>query len=98
MNELQFFDRTAPRHLQGFNNILVTEPEHPYIKAWWPGGHIVGYEHGFINQAADLVTGIAKNKRLKPDFSDGFYNNQVLDAVLASARTGRWVKVSQMGK
>ena len=96
MNELQFLDRTAPAHLQGFNNIMVTEPAHPYIKAWWPGGHILGYEHTFINQVSDLVTGIAKNKPLKPDFEDGVYNNQVLDAVLASAKSGQWVKVSKM--
>jgi len=94
MNELQFLDRTAPLHLQGFTNILVTEPVHPYIKAWWPGGHIVGYEHTFINQAADLVNGIAKNRKLSPDFADGVYNNQVLDAVLASAKTGAWVTVA----
>jgi predicted dehydrogenase len=96
MNELLFFDRTAPAHLQGFANILVTEPVHPYIKAWWPGGHIVGYEHTFINQAADIVAGIARGKKVLPDFADGVYNNQVLDAVLASAASGRWVKVSSM--
>jgi len=96
MNELQFLDRTAPAHLQGFNTILVTDPSQPYIKAWWPGGHIIGYEHTFINQAADLVTGIARNKKLKPDFEDGVYNNQVLDAVLLSAKSGQWVKVSKM--
>jgi predicted dehydrogenase len=96
MNELQFLDLTAPAHMQGFNNILVTDPSQPYIAAWWPGGHIVGYEHTFINQAADLVTGVARRKGLKPDFEDGVYNNQVLDAVLASAKSGRWVKVSKM--
>jgi len=96
MNELQFLDRTAPLHLQGFTKILVTEPVHPYIKAWWPGGHIVGYEHTFINQAADLVTGIAKGTKLSPDFADGVYNNQVLDAVLASAKSQAWVKVAKM--
>ncbi len=96
MNELEFLDRTAPLHLQGFTRILVTEPVHPYIEAWWPGGHIVGYEHCFINQAADLVTGIAKGKALKPDFEDGVYTNQVLDAALVSAKSGQWVKVSKM--
>jgi len=96
MNELLFFDRTAPAHMQGFTNIMTTDPSHPYVKAWWPGGHIIGYEHTFVNQAADLVTGIAKRKRLAPDFADGVYNNQVLDAVLLSAKTGEWVKVRSM--
>lgn len=96
MNELLFLDLTAPAHLQGFTDILVTEGVHPYIKAWWPGGHIIGYEHTFVNQAADIVSGLVAGKALKPDFEDGVYNNQVLDAVLASAKSGQWVKIKSM--
>ena len=36
----------------GLPAILVTEPEHPYVGAWWPAGHIIGYEHGFTHQAS----------------------------------------------
>ena len=43
MNELEvYFDDEPPAH-RGFRRILVTEAGHPYIKAWWPPGHINGY-------------------------------------------------------
>jgi predicted dehydrogenase len=62
------------------------------MSAWWPPGHIIGYEHTFVNQAADLLTGIAQDKPLSPDFGDGLRCQQVLDAVLDSAKSGTWVK------
>jgi len=93
MNELQFFSGADPDYLQGFKTILVTEPVHPYMSAWWPPGHIVGYEHTFVNQAADLLSGIADNKPLSPDFEDGLRCQQVLDAVLESCKTGSWVRI-----
>ena len=93
MNELEVYSAKDPADRQGFKTILATEPVHPYISAWWPPGHIIGYEHTFVNQAADLLTGIARNRRLSPDFEDGLRCQQVLDAVLRSSRTGRWVRI-----
>src|SRR5690606_4746827 len=58
LNSLQFYDRTAPADRQGFTKILVTEAEHPYVAAWWPAGHMLGYEHGFSHQVVDLVRAI----------------------------------------
>ncbi len=94
MNELQFFSRAEPAHMQGFKTILATEPVHPYMEAWWPPGHIIGYEHTFVNQARDLLGGIAANKPLKPDFSDGLACQKVLDAVMESVEKKAWVKIS----
>jgi len=96
MNELEFYSSEDRPGLQGFRRILVTEPSHPYISAWWPPGHIIGYEHTFINQAADAVIGIARNKPLSPDFFDGLRNQQVLDAVMLSVKERRWVKVKEL--
>ena len=59
LNSLQFYDATAPATEQGFTKILVTEPQHPYIAAWWPAGHMLGYEHGFSHQVMDFVEAIA---------------------------------------
>ena len=56
MNVLQLFDAAEPDETAGFRRILVTEPEHPYVGAWWPPGHGLGYEHGFTHQVVDLVT------------------------------------------
>ncbi len=96
MNELQYLSLKEPQHLQGFKTILATEPVHPYVHAWWPPGHILGYEHAFVNAASDLVESIAKNKRIKPNFEDGLKCQQVLDAVLKSAQERTWVKVDEM--
>jgi len=93
MNELEFYSAEDAPGEQGFKTILVTEPVHPYMSAWWPPGHIIGYEHTFVNQAADLLTGIAEDKPLSPDFEDGLRCQQVLDAVLESCKTGRWVRI-----
>jgi predicted dehydrogenase len=95
LNELQFFDGTASREEQGFIRILVTEPEHPYIGAWWPPGHLLGYEHTFSNQVRDFVTDISENRQPQPSFDEGLGVQRVLDAVerSGSARSG-WTSVA----
>jgi predicted dehydrogenase len=85
MNVLHFFDGDEPAATAGFRRILVTEPEHPYIGAWWPAGHGLGYEHGFTHQVVDLVTAIAKGEDPTPSFADGLQVQRVLDAVERSA-------------
>jgi predicted dehydrogenase len=85
MNVLQFFDGSEPAEVAGFRRILVTEPEHPYVAAWWPAGHGLGYEHGFTHQVVDLVTAIAKGDDPAPSFADGLQVQRVLDAVERSA-------------
>jgi len=85
MNVLQFFDGTEAAEVAGFRRILVTEPEHPYVAAWWPAGHGLGYEHGFTHQVVDLVTAIAKGDEPTPSFADGLQVQRVLAAVERSA-------------
>ena len=81
------------KRVQGFHNIMVTEPEHPYFKAWWPAGHIIGYEHTFIHTVYDLLEAIAKDKLPSPNFEDGVQNQKVLAAMEKSAGAKKWVKV-----
>jgi predicted dehydrogenase len=85
MNVLQFFDGTEPAGTAGFRRILVTEPQHPYIAAWWPPGHGLGYEHSFTHQVVDLVTALAAGEQPTPSFADGLQVQRVLDAVARSA-------------
>jgi predicted dehydrogenase len=85
MNVLQFFDGTEPAEIAGFRRIIVTEPEHPYVAAWWPAGHGLGYEHGFTHQVVDLVNAIGKGEDPSPSFADGLQVQRVLDAVERSA-------------
>lgn len=93
LNELQFYSGDDPEHARGFRTILVTEPVHRYAGAWWPPGHIIGYEHSFVHTVADFVDAAAGRRRVKPDFEDGLRNQEVLEAVSESARTGRWRKI-----
>ena len=93
MNSLGFYDATAPDTRQGFTNIMVTEPSHPYMSAWWPTGHILGYEHGFAHQAKDFVEAITANRQPEPSFADGLQVQKVLNGVERSAEADSiWTK------
>ncbi len=85
LNELQFHDGTEPAAHAGFRRILVTEPDHPYLEAWWPPGHGLGYEHTFVHQARDLVHAVAEGRSPEPSFADGLQVQRVLAAVEESA-------------
>jgi predicted dehydrogenase len=85
LNELEYHDHTEPATHAGFRRILVTEPDHPYLDAWWPPGHGLGYEHTFAHQARDLVHAIAAGRPPTPSFADGLQVQRVLAAVEESA-------------
>ncbi len=94
MNELEFYDATAPETELGFRRILVTEHDHPYLSAWWPTGHMLGYEHGFSHQVVDFVAAIADGSQPHPSFAEGLHVQRVLDAVEQSAAHGSaWLDV-----
>ena len=85
LNVLHYYDNHLPAVEAGFRRILATEPDTPYYSAWWPAGHTIGWEHGFIHQVYDLVTAIAAGEQPTPSFADGLYVQKVLDAVERSA-------------
>ncbi|MEV4810715.1 Gfo/Idh/MocA family protein [Micromonospora avicenniae] len=94
LNELEFYDATRPTAEQGFSRILVTEGEHPYMSAWWPPGHIIGYEHSFTHQMRDFIEAIATGADPAPSFADALQVQLVLDAVARSAETSSsWTEV-----
>ena len=91
MNELQVLFNDDAADVQGFRTILVTEGVHPYMSAWWPAGHIIGWEHTFTHGVYDLINGIAKNVSPEPTFDDGVRCQAVLDAIETSASNKQWV-------
>ncbi len=94
LNTLSFYDRTKPNQTQGFTRILVTESEHPYVGAWWPAGHMLGYEHGFSHQVKDLVEAIVEGVDPHPTFAEGLQVQRVLAAVeQSSEHESAWVRV-----
>jgi predicted dehydrogenase len=85
LNELGFLDATAPVREQGFRRILVNEPDHPYLDAWWPQGHIIGWEHTFTHEIRDFLAAINAGQAPSPSFEDGLNVQRILNAVEESA-------------
>lgn len=99
MNYLDFYDATADRKTQGWTRIMVTHaPNHPYAANWWPDAHIIGYEHGFVNMAADMMNMLGNKKSVvpMPDFEDAYKTQQVLEAAMVSAAERASVTVAEM--
>jgi predicted dehydrogenase len=85
LNELGFLDATAPAREQGVRRILVSEPDHPYLDAWWPQGHIIGWEHTFTHQIRDFLLAVRDGNPPSPSFEDGLNVQYILNAVEESA-------------
>jgi predicted dehydrogenase len=99
MNVLHYFDATEDPRVAGFRRIVVTEPDHPYVGAWWPAGHGLGYEHGFVHQVVDLVGALAAGVQPTPSFADGLQVQRVLAAVERSAaEESRWTTVPEYAR
>jgi len=90
LNELQWFDNTLEAGLQGWNRINVTEIDgsHPYFDRWWKPGHLIGYEHTFVHEAADICYALGGQQPIVPlpDFADAYQTQRVLAAAIESAR------------
>jgi predicted dehydrogenase len=99
MNRLSFYDATEERKTQAWRNIMVTHGgDHPYADAWWPDAHVIGYEHTFINETADIIKAIAGQQPVVPlpDFEDAFKTQAILEAAVLSAAERRPVKISEI--
>ncbi|MEQ8848248.1 Gfo/Idh/MocA family oxidoreductase [Botrimarina sp.] len=96
MNTLEYYSTAEPTNRQGFKTIMATEPDHPYAGAWWPPGHLLGYEHTFVHGVRDLIQAIAAGGDVAPDFRDGAQCVAVLEAVESSAESGGWQDVERV--
>lgn len=95
-HRLQYFDHRDPGIVRGWRSIHVTDSDHPYMSKWWVPGLQIGYEHSFVHQLADFLEGLANNKPASPTFRDALETQYVCDAVLKSAKSGKWTKVSKV--
>ncbi|TDL33149.1 Gfo/Idh/MocA family oxidoreductase [Jeotgalibacillus sp. S-D1] len=96
MNELEVYLHEDEPGLQGFRSIHCTEDVHPYAGNYWPPGHIIGYEHTFINLIADMLNAIDNRDKMEPNFEDGVRNQAVLAAVAESSETKAWVSIEDL--
>src|SRR5438309_10543196 len=95
LHRLQYFDHRDEGRVRGWRNIHVSDGDQPYMKNWWVPGLQIGYEHSFVHQVADFLTGLAERKPARPDFKDGLDTDYATDAGPKSARTGQWENVKK---
>src|SRR5271167_3102440 len=96
LHRLQFFDHRDQGIVRGWRSIHVSDTDHPYMGKWWVPGLQIGYEHSFVHQVADFVASLAdKSKPAQPNFRDAYRTQLVLDAIMDSAKDGKWVDVKQ---
>ena len=99
LNELELYESagTSDAGEEGFRRILVTEPTHPYLGAWWPPGHTLGWAESFTHEVKDLVEAVAAGTDPSPSFEDGLQVQLVLEAVQRSAADrGCWTDVEAL--
>jgi predicted dehydrogenase len=90
LHRLQWFDHRDQGTLRGWRSVHITDGEHPYMKHWWVPGLQIGYEHTFIHQFADFLQAAVQGRSAAPTFRDALATDCVTDAVLKSAKSGRW--------
>ncbi len=93
LNELQLFSLEDPPAEQGWRKIHVTAPDHPYVSAWWPKGHSLGYEHSFPNLFSEFFQAYARDEMPSPNFRDAARTQAVIDAIEKSAVSRQWVDI-----
>ncbi|RLS99905.1 MAG: gfo/Idh/MocA family oxidoreductase, partial [Planctomycetota bacterium] len=100
MNELEWWDHTLEPKLRGWSRIMCTDSTHPYASHYWPAAHPIGYEHGFVSQAADICAMVAGGAPVvaMPDFEDAYKTQCVLEAAIRSARERRPVPIRELDK
>jgi predicted dehydrogenase len=96
LDELNVFFADDPDYLQGFRNIMVTEPVHEFIKNWWPSGHIIGWEHTFVHQYYEFFKAISEGRKASPNFYDGVKSQEIIEAIAKADEEKRWVVVNQL--
>jgi predicted dehydrogenase len=98
LNELQVYFADDADDVQGFRTVIATEPSHQYIKAWWPSGHIIGWEHTFVHQVYEMLKAISEDYQPTPSFLDGLRCQELVAAVAQADEENRWVKISEMAQ
>ena len=96
LHRFQVFDYKDESRVRGWKSVHITDGDHPYMKNWWVPGLQIGYAETFVHQAADFIKGIETGNPAGPNFKDGLATDYVTDAVLKSAKTGRWEKVPKV--
>jgi predicted dehydrogenase len=93
LHRLQWFDHRDEGRLRGWRDVHITDSDHPYMKHWWVPGLQIGYEHTFVHQVADFLEALATGAQASPTFREALATDHVTDAILKSAKSGKWEQV-----
>jgi predicted dehydrogenase len=101
LNELAVYadDSRPAASAQGFRRVLVTEPDHPLLKHWWPPGHTLGWSDSFVHEIHHVLCAIAGECDVAPfgaTFEDGYRAAEVCDAILRSSELRTWQRVAYL--
>ena len=86
--------------LGGFRDVLVTQPDHPFMELWWAPGHVLGWEHTFVHQWREFLVSLVEGAELsshQASFEDGYRAAVVCDAISDAAESGSAVRVQGVG-
>ncbi|WP_312908860.1 Gfo/Idh/MocA family protein [Natronosalvus caseinilyticus] len=78
---------------RGYETVLVTDEDDPYVDHWWPPGHVIGWEHTFVHENYEFLSAVDAGEEYEPSFEDGLAAQRVLDAVERSDERGEWVSL-----
>jgi predicted dehydrogenase len=95
LHRLEYFDHRDEGRLRGWRSIHISDADHPYMKHWWVPGLQIGFEHTFTHQVADFLEALGNGTTVGPTFRDALATDYVTDAVLRSAKSGRWEGASK---
>lgn len=93
LNLLQVYLDDHPNpEVRGFSVVNVTEKQHPFMQHWWPPAHILGWEHGHINEMKHFVECIHADQPVGPfgaTFEDGMRAAQIGELAWHSSQQGQ---------
>lgn len=96
MNELKLYTLGQPSGREGYKTI-VAGPDHPPYADFCPApGHQLGFNDTKTIEVRDLIVGLAGGGAPWPDFREAWEVQRVVDAVVGSARDGRWVRIAEV--
>ncbi len=79
---------------RGYETILATDEDDPYVDHWWPPGHVVGWEHTFVHENYEFLSAVRDGDEYHPSFADAYEVQRVLDAIARSDSTGEWASLA----
>jgi predicted dehydrogenase len=93
-----YIGRDGEPELQGFTRINVSDKSHPLMKDWWPPAHILGWEHGHINEMKHFLECVAKGKSVDPigaTFLDGAKAVEIAERAFQASKDGKRYRIGE---